>query len=91
MGGLADNVAILSNFADRYVLAKWVRYIKVEAADQERLAYAFLTVAHAASFSDKMIIWSDVQVSEAERRTLVSFENGKWVFRDGFGKVCAVH
>ena len=91
MRGLADNIAMLPDFTDRYVMIKSVRYLRVEAADREKVSYTFLTLARADSFAGNTIVWSKDQVPEAERRSHVTFDDGHWIFRDGFGRVYGVH
>jgi hypothetical protein len=91
MRGLADNVAMWPDFVDRHLKVKSVRYVRVEAADQEKLAYTFLTVAYSQTFSDKTIVWQEGLPSEIERRAQVAFEGGRWVFRDGFARIYDVH
>jgi hypothetical protein len=59
MRGLADNVAMWPEFVDRHLRVKSVRYVRVEAADQEKLAYTFLTVGYSHRFSDKIIVWQE--------------------------------
>jgi hypothetical protein len=91
MRGLADNVAIWPDFVDRYLKIKSVRLLRVETADQQKLAYSFLTVGYSQTFFDKAIIWRDDLGPEAQRRTHVAFESGQWVFRDGSNKIYDVH
>jgi hypothetical protein len=78
-------------FVDRCMIVKSVRYVRVEVADQEKLAYTLLTVAYSNTFSDRTIIWQENLAPETERRTHVAFENGHWISRDGSGRICDVH
>ena len=89
--GLADNVAIRPEFVDRYLKIKSVQHIRIEAADEERLIYTLVTVAHSRTFSDRTIIWDDQLLPDSERRTQVAFENGRWIFRDGSGRIYDAH
>jgi hypothetical protein len=90
--GLADNVAIWPDFVvDRYLKIKSVRFIRLEAVDQQKLAYSFLTVGYSQTFFDRTIIWQEALEPESERRTHVAFENDRWVFRDGSNKIYDVH
>jgi hypothetical protein len=89
--GLADNVVIWPNFVDRYLKIKSVRFIRLEAVDQQKLAYSFLTVAYSQTFSDKTIVWQDALEPEFARRTHVALDNDQWVFRDGSNKIYDVH
>jgi hypothetical protein len=57
--------------------------VRVEAADQEKLAYTFLTVGYSHRFSDKTFVWQEDLAPEKERRTQVAFEGGRWIFRNG--------
>jgi hypothetical protein len=91
MKGLADNVAIWPDFVDRYLKIKSVRFLRVETADHQTLAYSFLTIGYSQTFSDKAIIWQDDLAPEAQRRTHVTFENGRWVFRDGSKRIYDEH
>jgi hypothetical protein len=91
MKGLADNVAIWPDFVDRSLRIKSVRFLRVETADQERLAYTFLTIGYSQTFSEKTIVWQGDLAPEAERRTHVTFEDGHWVFRDGSKRIYDVH
>jgi hypothetical protein len=91
MGGLADNIAILPEFVDNYLRPQSVRYVRVQIADSEKLHYSFLTLGYADQFSDQRILWNEDLAPEMERRTDVAFEDGQWIFRDGFGGVYDVH
>jgi hypothetical protein len=91
MRGLADNVAIWPEFVDRYLRIRSVRYVLVEAADEEKADYTFLTIAYSHTFSDKAIVWHNNLPPESELRTRVVFEDGHWVFRTGLNEIYAVH
>jgi hypothetical protein len=91
MRGLADNIAIWPEFVDRYLRIKSVRYVRVEAADHQKLAYTLLTVAHSHTLSGNAIDWDSELPPEAERRTQVKFEDGRWLFSDGVGRIYDVH
>jgi hypothetical protein len=91
MRGLADNAAIWPDFVDRHLRPRSVRYIRVEVADQESLRYTFLTVVYSDKFSYKTIVWNEDQAPEIERRAHVAFEEGRWISRDGFGRIYDVH
>jgi len=91
MRGLADNIAMWPEFVDRHLRVKSVRYVRLEAADQEKLAYTFLTVAYSHRFADKTIVWQEDPAPEIERRTQVAFEGGRWIFRNGVGRIYDVH
>jgi hypothetical protein len=91
MQGLADNVAIWPKFVDRYLKVQSVRYIRVESVDHEKLTYDLLTLAHSTMLSGGTIIWREELPPERERRTHVAFEGGRWIFRDGLGRIYDRH
>lgn len=91
MTGAADNLAIRPEFVDRYLRIRSVRYILVETADEAARSYTLLTLSMSHSFSDGAIIWEDMQIPESQRRSRISFEQDKWVLRDGENHVYDVH
>ena len=59
MRGLADNIAIWPEFVDRYLTLKSIRCVQIEAADRDKLAYTFLTVAYSDTIEKKAIVWRE--------------------------------
>jgi hypothetical protein len=89
--GLADNVAILPAFADRYLDLVSVRYVQVDAADEATMTYTFYTLAYSQTFRDGAIIWHNDLPSDELRTTHVTMENGAWRFRNGRGELYDRH
>jgi hypothetical protein len=91
MRGLADNVVIWPEFADYSLEMRSVRFVLVEAADEDKLSYRFLTVAFSNTSSGNNIIWEQELSPESERRTHVAFQRGRWIFKDSAGRIYDVH
>jgi hypothetical protein len=89
--GLADNVAILPEFVDRYLKLLSVRYVQVEAANEAMMTYRFYTLAYSTMFQDGVIIWHNDLPSDDLRTTHVKLENGAWCFRNGRGELYDRH
>jgi hypothetical protein len=83
MRGLADNIAMLPDFADSCLQLQSMRYLRVEGADHEALSYAFLSLAVSTHFCGNKIVWLDETVPEPERLHQASFSDGCWTFRNG--------
>ena len=91
MRGAADNVAIWPKFVDRWLRLKAVSYVLVEATDAARSAYAVSSIDMSEEFVGRELIWKGALTDERSRRGHISFENGRWVQRDGLNQVYAVH
>ena len=91
MRGVADNLAIWPEFVDNCLRIRSVRYVLVEAADEARSSYTFLTLAISRAFSGKHIVWQERLPSESQRRSSIALENGLWILRDGSGRVYDLH
>jgi hypothetical protein len=91
MRGAADNVAIWPRFVDSSLRIKSVRYVLVEAADEAKSSYTFLTLAFADKLSDRDIIWQEILLSDIQRRSHIALEGDDWVLRDGFGHIYYRH
>jgi hypothetical protein len=91
MRGLADNIAIWPEFVDRFLQLKSVRYILVEVADHERLAYKFLTLGFSDKILGNAIVWREDLPAAAMRQCEVRFEQGQWVFRNGADQIYDIH
>jgi hypothetical protein len=91
MRGAADNVAIWPEFVDRTLRLKSIRYVLVEAADEARSSYTFLTVAMSNEFSGSGIVWRQITSPENERRSHIALEDGNWILRDGFNRIYDLH
>ena len=87
MRGDADNVALLPEFVVSSLRLVSVRYVKVEEANETSSSYKLLTLGIAEKFSGDTINWSNALGPEDDRRTLITFENGHWVMRDGRGRI----
>jgi hypothetical protein len=90
MKGMADNVAIWPEFVDSSLAIRSVRYIEVERAEHG-VSYTVLNLAIARSFADGVIAWQDTDGPEENRRSHITYENGRWVSRDGRGRIYDVH
>ena len=89
---MADNVAIWPEFVESSLRIKSIRYVLVEAADEARSSYTFLTVAISHAFSGRDIIWQDINhLPENQRRSHIALEGGDWVLRDGFNSIYDRH
>lgn len=91
MHGAADNIAIWPEFVDSSLRLKSVRYVLVEATDEARSSYTFLTMSMSTEFAGRDIVWSDVRLREDRRRSLISLEGGSWVLRNGIGEIYDLH
>ncbi|WP_316158305.1 MULTISPECIES: hypothetical protein [unclassified Bradyrhizobium] len=91
MRGFADNIAIWPKFADRWLRLRAVSYVLVEAADATRSAYTISSIDMSEDVSGRELIWKGGVTDERRRRGHISFENGRWVQRDGLNEVYAVH
>jgi hypothetical protein len=91
MQGAADNMAIWPEFVDSSLRIKSVRHVLVEAADEAKLSYTFLTLATSHTFSGRDIVWQDSLLPEKQRRSHIALENGHWVSRDGFNHIYDLH
>lgn len=92
MRGAADNIALWPEFVDRCLRVKLVRYILVEAADEEQSSYTLLTLAISNDLKEREIVWQDrINVEEKARRTYITFEDGNWVQRDGYHRIYDTH
>jgi hypothetical protein len=89
--GSADNVAMFPDFVDTSLRIRSVRYVLVEAADEARSSYSFLTVAISRTFSAADIVWQDTLPPERHRRSHIALEGRHWVLRDGTNRVYAAH
>jgi hypothetical protein len=89
--GSADNVAMFPDFVDTSLRIRSVRYVLVEAADEARSSYSFLTVAISCTFSAADIVWQDNLPPERQRRSHIALEGRDWVLRDGINRVYAAH
>lgn len=76
MRALADNVAILPEFADSSLQVRRMHYIRVEAADHRAHSYAFLLLAVSTDFRGNKIAWLEEPGPEAERLRRVSSSDG---------------
>ena len=91
MRGAADNLALWPEFVDTSLKIQSVRYVLVEAADQSRSSYTFLTLAISREFVDGRIIWQENIGAERDRRSHITFENDEWILRDGRGRIYDRH
>ncbi len=91
MRGGADNLALLPEFVDSSLKIRSVRYVLVEAADPAKNTYTFLVLAESHKFDSKNIIWTTLDTPEIQRRNHISFEDGKWTLRDGYGRIYDQH
>jgi hypothetical protein len=88
MRGDADNLMLWPEFVHSSMALRQVQYVLVEKADYKRLAYSFLTLELAHKFTDGISInWRDDLPPEDARRCRIALEDGKWVQRDGWGRV----
>jgi len=89
--GAADNIAIRPDVVDAGGLRlKSVRYVLVEAANEQSASYIFLTMAISRAFSGEEIVWQKSLPSEKQRRSTIALEKDNWVLRDGFGNIYAM-
>jgi hypothetical protein len=65
-----------------------VQYVRVEAANEETSSYTFLTIAISNGFSDDNIEWMETLGPEDDPRCHIALENGHWVGRDGYNRLC---
>jgi hypothetical protein len=86
-----DNVVIWPEFVDACLELVSVQYVLIEEADEARAAYAFLTLAQSGALDVDKIIWADTTAPEQARRSCVSFEDGRWVQRDGQYRIYDIH
>jgi hypothetical protein len=89
--GSTDNVAITPDFVDTSLQIKSVRYILIEAADETRSAYTFLTNAISRGFSYRDIDWQNDLPPEKQRRSHIALESNHWVLRDGYMNIYDAH
>jgi hypothetical protein len=88
MRGDADNIVLLPEFVRSSLALKMVQYVRVEAANEETSSYTFLTIAISNGFSDDNIEWMETLGPEDDRRCHIALENGHWVGRDGYNRLC---
>jgi hypothetical protein len=90
MKGVADNVAIWPAFVDSSLTIKSARYVLVEKAE-DGLSYALFNLAIADTFYNGQIDWHDTDGPDVSRRTYLTFEDGLWISRDGYGRIYDRH
>jgi hypothetical protein len=73
---LADNIAILPEFADSSLQLRRMRYIRIEAADHKALSYTFRSLAVSSNLCGSRIVWLEETTREAERLRRVSLSDG---------------
>jgi hypothetical protein len=88
MRGDADNIVLLPEFVRSSLALKMVQYVRVEAANEETSSYTFLTIAISNGFSDDNIEWMETLGPEDDPRCHIALENGHWVGRDGYNRLC---
>jgi hypothetical protein len=91
MRGVADNVALLPEFVDRYLRLELVQWILVEAADEEPPLCRVKHLATAREFSDGNIIWDETPMNARDGRGTISLEGSNWISRNGFGEIYDIH
>jgi hypothetical protein len=91
MRGVADNVALLPEFVDRYLRLELVQWILVEAADEEPSLCRVKHLATAREFSDGNIIWDETPMNARDGRGTISLEGSNWISRNGFGEIYDIH
>jgi hypothetical protein len=79
---------LLPEFVRSSLALKMVQYVRVEAANEETSSYTFLTIAISNGFSDDNIEWMETLGPEDDRRCHIALENGHWVGRDGYNRLC---
>lgn len=87
MHGDADNAALLPEFVDSSLRLRSIRYVKVEQADEATSFYELLTLGISTNFCGDTIKWSVALGREEDRRSIITFENGHWIMKDGRGRV----
>jgi hypothetical protein len=90
MKGLADNMAMWPAFVDSSLTIKSARYVLVEKVE-EGLSYTLLNLAIADTFPEGQIDWREIDGPEASGRTSLTYENGVWISRDGYGRAYDMH
>ena len=68
---------------------KNTRYVLVEKA--EGLSYTLLNLATADTFHNGQIDWRETDGPDVSRRTYLTYENGFWISRDGYGHIYDRH
>ena len=91
MKGVADNVAIWPEYVERFLKLNHVHYVLVEKADPDKMSYSVLSVAQSSEFDGDKIIWRPGIEDERLKRGHISFEDGKWISRNGLGEIFEVH
>jgi len=91
MRAAADNVALLPEFVESSLRIRSVRYVRVESADEKQSAFKLLSIAVTNTFSNGEIVWRENIGPEIKRTKSISFEDGHWELRDGYGRLYERH
>jgi hypothetical protein len=89
--GDADNIVLSPEFVVSSLRLVNVRYVLIEAADEAKLSYTFLTTDFADTFLGDEIIWKEQREPEPARRSHFALEDGRWVLRHDNGQIYDVH
>jgi hypothetical protein len=91
MRGVADNVALLPEFVDRYLRLELVQWVVIEAAREEPPLCTVKHLATAREFPDGNIVWDETPMNERDGSGTISLEGNQWVSRNGFGEAYDIH
>ena len=91
MRGIADNIAILPEFVDRYLRLEFVQWVLIEAASDDPPSCTVKHLATARDFPDGNLVWDETPMSDRDRRGTIALEGNNWISRDGYGEIYDIH
>lgn len=87
--GNADNVALLPDFVDRYLVLEWVEYVRVDTAQEEEFRITVLDFANSFT-PDGAIEWRgrlpQWTISEPGTTYVARVKGGQWILEDETGR-----